>query len=186
MICTMVLISDGKSERGARVRSNLCYLICLRQLVRSRAATNRIFLAEKIFLHTCAACSELPPSISTMVITNCIAGTSNFYSETREYSVLNRAALSITSFVRQAETLVSLFVDWKRFSLFLSKTHTHTLTHTLSLSHTLYLSFIHSLVHSLSLFLSFSLCLLLEPSESILQCYSLQELYEWFVKVWFI
>ena len=31
----MVLIMDGNSEIGAHVRSNLCYLIFLRQLVRS-------------------------------------------------------------------------------------------------------------------------------------------------------
>ena len=30
-------ISDGKSEKGANVRSNLCYLICSRHLIRSGA-----------------------------------------------------------------------------------------------------------------------------------------------------
>ena len=45
---TMVLISDGNSEIGVHERSNLCYLICVSQLIWSRAAvTNRIFFFEK-------------------------------------------------------------------------------------------------------------------------------------------
>ena len=36
-IVSMVLILDGNSEIGAHVRSNLCYFICLRHLIRSRA-----------------------------------------------------------------------------------------------------------------------------------------------------
>ena len=39
----MVLISDGNLEIGAHVRSNICYLICLRNLIRSRAVTNIFF-----------------------------------------------------------------------------------------------------------------------------------------------
>ena len=47
------------------VRSNLCYLIWLRHLLRT--VTNRIFSPNKlIFLHACATCSELPSNISTM------------------------------------------------------------------------------------------------------------------------
>ena len=42
----MVLILDGNSEKGAYVRSNLCYLICLRHFIRSRVVTNR-----PIFFH---------------------------------------------------------------------------------------------------------------------------------------
>ena len=45
---SMVLI-DGNSEIGAHVRSNLCYLICLRHLIRSRAVTNRISISEKTY-----------------------------------------------------------------------------------------------------------------------------------------
>ena len=37
---TMVLMLDGSSEIGKHRRSNLCYLICLRHLIRSRAVTN--------------------------------------------------------------------------------------------------------------------------------------------------
>ena len=37
------LIFDGNSEIGAHVRSILCYLICSRHLIRSRAVTNRNF-----------------------------------------------------------------------------------------------------------------------------------------------
>ena len=43
----MVLILDGKSEIGAHVRSNLCYLSCLRHLIRSRAVINHIFFLRK-------------------------------------------------------------------------------------------------------------------------------------------
>ena len=59
----MVLILDGNLETGAQIRSNVCYLICLRHLIRSRAVTNRVYLTPKepIFL-----CSELPSDISTM------------------------------------------------------------------------------------------------------------------------
>ena len=51
----MVLILDGILEVGARVRRNLCNLIRLRDLIRSRAVTNRIFKKPKrrIFLHAC-------------------------------------------------------------------------------------------------------------------------------------
>ena len=35
----MVLILDGNSEICTHVRNNLCYLICLKQLLRSRAVT---------------------------------------------------------------------------------------------------------------------------------------------------
>ena len=42
-IALMVLILDGSSGLVALIRRNLCYLICLRHLERSRAGTNRIF-----------------------------------------------------------------------------------------------------------------------------------------------
>ena len=35
-VTSMVLILDGISKIGAYVRSNLCYLICLRLLIRPR------------------------------------------------------------------------------------------------------------------------------------------------------
>ena len=37
----VVLILDGNSEIGAHVKSNLCYLICLRRFIRSRAVKDR-------------------------------------------------------------------------------------------------------------------------------------------------
>ena len=66
---TMVLISDGNSEIGVHVRSNLCYLICSRDLLRQRAVTNRIFFPRKrsIFLHACATCSAPLSNLSTMI-----------------------------------------------------------------------------------------------------------------------
>ena len=65
----MVLICDGNSEIGAHVESNLCYLICLRHLIRSKAVTNRIYFSPEtlfFFLHGCAICSKLSSYISTM------------------------------------------------------------------------------------------------------------------------
>ena len=46
---TMVLILGGNSEIGAHSRRSLCYLICLRHLIRSRV-TNRIFFFRKDFI----------------------------------------------------------------------------------------------------------------------------------------
>ena len=36
-----VLLFDGNSEIGLQVGSNLCYLVCLMHLIRSRAVTNQ-------------------------------------------------------------------------------------------------------------------------------------------------
>ena len=67
----------------AHVRSNLCYLICLRHLLRSRAVMNRIFSPKRpMFVHACATSSELPSNISTvgsMVGYNKQRGLLNFY-----------------------------------------------------------------------------------------------------------
>ena len=47
----MVLTSDGYLEMGAQGSSNLCYLICLRHLIRSKAVTNLTFYPKRpIFL----------------------------------------------------------------------------------------------------------------------------------------
>ena len=50
----MVLILDCKSEIGAHIRSNPCYLICLRQLIRSRAGENPILFRKDQFSLMCA------------------------------------------------------------------------------------------------------------------------------------
>ena len=42
----IVLILYGNSEIGAHVRNNLCYLIRLRHLIRSRAVTHLVFFSE--------------------------------------------------------------------------------------------------------------------------------------------
>ena len=61
----MVIVLDGNSEIGEHV--NLCYLICLRHLIISRAVKNCIFSSEITnFFHACASYSELPTNISTM------------------------------------------------------------------------------------------------------------------------
>ena len=55
----MVIILDSNLEIGAHVWSNLCYLIYLRHLIRSRGVTFWIFFS-----------SELPSNSSTMDLTN--------------------------------------------------------------------------------------------------------------------
>ena len=45
----MVLILDSYGEKGADLKINLCYLICLRRLIRSRAVTNRTYFLRKEF-----------------------------------------------------------------------------------------------------------------------------------------
>ena len=57
----MVIILDGSSEISSHVRGNICYLICLSKLIRSRAVTNRIFISPKtpLFRQTCATCYHL-------------------------------------------------------------------------------------------------------------------------------
>ena len=61
---TMELILDGNSEMDADVRSNFCYLICLRHLIGLRAVTNQIFFT---FHHACATCSELGSNIYIII-----------------------------------------------------------------------------------------------------------------------
>ena len=56
-VIAMVFILDGNSEIVAHVD------LFIMHLIRSTVVTNRIFL------HACATCSELPSSISTMAIT---------------------------------------------------------------------------------------------------------------------
>ena len=43
----MVLILDGNVEIGALVSSNLCYLIWVRNLIRSRGVTNQFVFLRK-------------------------------------------------------------------------------------------------------------------------------------------
>ena len=45
----MVLILNGNIEEGAHVRINICYLICLSHLIRSRAVISRVFFSEFFF-----------------------------------------------------------------------------------------------------------------------------------------
>ena len=45
----VILISGGNSEIGGHIRSNLCYLICVRHLIRSRAVANRICCSKKTY-----------------------------------------------------------------------------------------------------------------------------------------
>ena len=60
----MVLVSD----MSAQVRSNLCYLICLRHFIRSRKVTNRFVIRKDFFVPACATCTELPSNMNTMTL----------------------------------------------------------------------------------------------------------------------
>ena len=75
-IC-MVLIIDGNSEIGAHIKSKLCYLICIRHLIRPRTVSYRNFSfpVRPIFLNACAICPELVSNIRTMDIPNTICPT---------------------------------------------------------------------------------------------------------------
>ena len=55
-------------EICAHVRNNL-FFICLSDFIRSRVVKNLTFILEqKIFLNTCATCSELPSNIIVTVL----------------------------------------------------------------------------------------------------------------------
>ena len=57
----IVLILDGNSEIGA-------FFDQCKPLVRSRAATNKVFFSEKtVFLHEAAIYTQLPFNVSTMI-----------------------------------------------------------------------------------------------------------------------
>ena len=62
----MVLEIVGNSEMGAHVRSNLCYLICLRILTRSRGVTNRIIVLRQVLFSFMRAQRFLSYHQSTM------------------------------------------------------------------------------------------------------------------------
>ena len=60
----MVLQLYGNSEIDAHVSNNLCQLIFLRHLIRSKAGTSLIFLYEKT---NYPSSSELPSNISNIL-----------------------------------------------------------------------------------------------------------------------
>ena len=66
----MAFIFEGNSAVGADVRSNLCYLICLRHLNKSRAVTTQknIFSFKLVQHALCYHNIILPSIISTMLI----------------------------------------------------------------------------------------------------------------------
>ena len=49
----MVPLLDGNSEIGEHVRSILCYLNCIRHLIRSRAVKNRVFFLKNTYFPLC-------------------------------------------------------------------------------------------------------------------------------------
>ena len=64
LVKALVLISQGNSEIGEHIQSNLSDLICLKHLIR----TYQIFLEKRpILLNVCAIWSELPSDINTLV-----------------------------------------------------------------------------------------------------------------------
>ena len=61
LVACVVLILDGNQETSMHAKNNLCHLICLRHLSRSRAVSNRIFSYKRpIFIYVCATHYELP------------------------------------------------------------------------------------------------------------------------------
>ena len=52
-LISMVFLLDGNSVIGAHVESNLCYLKCLRHLIRSRAVINRMFFSKETYFPSC-------------------------------------------------------------------------------------------------------------------------------------
>ena len=48
-------ILDGNSGIGAHIMGNICYLICSRHLIGSRAVTEQ-FSKKPIYLHACVIC----------------------------------------------------------------------------------------------------------------------------------
>ena len=67
----MVLLLDGNLDICAHVWSDLCYLICLRHLIRSRAVTNWIYFSEKTFFPLCVRLSYYGQYSTFMDITVC-------------------------------------------------------------------------------------------------------------------
>ena len=55
------IILDGNSEIGAYVRSNLCYLMSLKQ-----SQITFVLTKKPIVLHACATCSELQSNLGTI------------------------------------------------------------------------------------------------------------------------
>ena len=49
----MVLIVDGNPKIVAHARRNLCYLTCLRHLIRPRAVSNQNFSSDNIYFPSC-------------------------------------------------------------------------------------------------------------------------------------
>ena len=67
LISPMVLILDGSSEIDAHLRSNRCYLTCLRHLIRTKAFTYRFFFSQNsYYFYACATSPVLPSSIRTI------------------------------------------------------------------------------------------------------------------------
>ena len=54
LVQSLVLISDGNSEIGAHVRSNLCSLVCLRHLLDREQSKIGNYSSEKTFFPTYA------------------------------------------------------------------------------------------------------------------------------------
>ena len=65
--CPWYLYQMLTQKQVRTYRRNLCYLISLKHLMRSRTVTNRIYSPKRpLFLLACAKFSELPSNISTL------------------------------------------------------------------------------------------------------------------------
>ena len=67
--CSRVLILYGNSKIGSHVQNEISILICFIYLFRSTSVADfNLFSVKNLFyLHTCAACAELPSTIDIML-----------------------------------------------------------------------------------------------------------------------
>ena len=74
----------------------LCYLICLRHLIKSSAITNRFFSPKTpIFLYPCSTCSESPSNMGT------------YYASTEELPYTTEALILVASLIKSIQRKIN-------------------------------------------------------------------------------
>ena len=85
-----------KIKIGAHVMRKLCYLICLRHLIKSSAITNRFFSPKTpIFLYPCSTYSELPSNMGT------------YYASTEELPFTTEALILVASLIKSIQRKIN-------------------------------------------------------------------------------
>ena len=80
-VLSMVFRLDDNSKTVASIRSNLCHLICLRHLIRSKRVTKQIYFAEKTYFPACK------PNIFFVTMSSPFFGKNSPLHEPRVYIV---------------------------------------------------------------------------------------------------